>query len=236
MSDAYVDQIRKYGYAVVADILPPPTVESLIAAVKQIPQQAAVRRRSGTYGIRHLLETCPAVRSLAASPEIRQLVTPVLSDECFAVRAIFFDKVPDANWHLGWHQDSVIAVKEKRETRGFCAWSEKAGVWQVRPPASVLSGMLAIRVHLDDCRLENGPLRVLPGSHAWGWLDDEIDSWKAETPEVVCTVPAGGVVAMRPLLLHASAAADSPQHRRVIHIEFASSDLPGDLEWNTRVY
>jgi hypothetical protein len=33
----------------------------------------------------------------------------------------------------------------------------------VHPPAEILDKMLTLRVHLDDCGEENGPLRVIPG-------------------------------------------------------------------------
>lgn len=106
---------------------------------------------------------------------------------------------------------------------------------QVRPPESVLQRMLAIRVHLDDCGADNGPLRVLVGSHSHGWLQDNATIAKSTHPEAVCEVPKGGVLAMRPLLLHASGSAESPRHRRVVHIEFAADGLPGGLEWRSRV-
>jgi ectoine hydroxylase-related dioxygenase (phytanoyl-CoA dioxygenase family) len=95
--------------------------------------------------------------------------------------------------------------------------------------------MLALRVHLDDCGPDNGPLRVIPGSHASGWVDEHVDAWRQRVPEFTCQVRLGGVLAMRPLLLHASGAAANPSHRRVIHIEFAHQDLPGGLEWNQRI-
>jgi ectoine hydroxylase-related dioxygenase (phytanoyl-CoA dioxygenase family) len=120
------------------------------------------------------------------------------------------------------------------ETPGFVGWSSKAGVWQVQPPAEVLSDMMAIRVHLDDSRLDNGPLRVLPGSHRCGWIDD-LEGWKQRVAEVMCTVGCGGIIAMRPLLLHASAASNSADRRRVIHLEFAKRELPNELQWNNRV-
>jgi hypothetical protein len=47
-------------------------------------------------------------------------------------------------------------------------------------------------------------------------------------------VPAGGVVVMRPLILHASSPAVSPSHRRVVHLEYAAEDLPGGLAWHER--
>ena len=45
----------------------------------------------------------------------------------------------------------------------------------------------------------------------------------------------GGVLAMRPLVLHASTSSEVPEHRRVIHIEYANADLPGELEWQHRI-
>jgi hypothetical protein len=74
----------------------------------------------------------------------------------------------------------VIAAAESRDVPGFLAWGQKAGVWQVQPPPEILAAMVAVRVHLDDCGSENGPLRVIPGSHCHGWLDNEITRWKRD--------------------------------------------------------
>jgi ectoine hydroxylase-related dioxygenase (phytanoyl-CoA dioxygenase family) len=193
-----------------------------------------VRRKQNVYGIRNLLEVCPAVARLAAAPQIRRFVTPLLGDHAFAVRAIFFDKVQDANWSLSWHQDTFISVANRLDAPQFTGGSRKAGVWQVRPPFEVLANMAAVRIHLDDCGADNGPLRVLPGSHRQG-LIEAVDEWKRRVGEVVCTVRGGGVVIMHPLLLHASSAAAAAGHRRVIHIEYACDELPFGLTWNTRI-
>ena len=231
----YIEQIDRAGYSIIQDVVSPGEVKLLRDAIVTLPEGDEIRRKRSVYGVRNLLEICPAVRQLAASSAIRNLVVPILGEECFAVRAVFFDKTPDANWKLGWHQDSVISVRERLDVPQFVAWSHKAGILQVQPPAEVLADMLAIRVHLDDSHSQNGPLRVLPGSHKFGWLDDEMDEWKAKVAEVSCLARAGGIIAMRPLLIHASSAADAPTHRRVIHIEFAGESLPGGLEWNQRV-
>ena len=151
----YAAEVRRDGYAIINGVLSDDDVAQLRTSVASIPNREEVRRRRGVYGIRNLLEICPAVQRLAAQPSIRRLVTPILGDSAFGVRAIFFDKVPGANWSLGWHQDSVISVAERREVPGFVAWSRKAGVWQVQPPAEVLARMLAVRVHLDDCGADN---------------------------------------------------------------------------------
>lgn len=232
----YASHIADFGFAIVESAISQGEVDCLKSAIQSLDDGKAIRKKRGVYGVRNLLDVCSAVRRLAASHAIRRFVTPVLGDDCFAVRAVYFDKIADANWSLGWHQDSVIAVQSRLDAPGFVGWSNKAGVWQVQPPAEVLARMLAIRVQLDDCPADNGPLRVLPGSHSHGWLDDEIDSWKSNTPAIVCEVQASDVIAMRPLLLHASAKSERAQHRRVIHIEFVADELPGDLDWHDRVH
>lgn len=226
---------RRQGFAIQRGVLPSAAVDTLRDAIGDLPDGEAVRRKRSVYGVRHLLEICPAVREIACHPAVRRLVTPILGDGAFAVRAIFFDKVPDANWSLFWHQDNVIAVRERRDVPGCVGWSRKAAVWQVQPPAEVLAEMVAVRLHLDDCPADNGPLRVIPGSHRHGWLEQEIPRWRARVPEVVCEASRGDAVLKCPLILHASAPSQAPSHRRVIHIEYAARDLPGGLAWRDRV-
>ena len=233
--DAYARAFGRDGYFIAEGVIPAGQVLALRQAVARVPDDVAVRRKRAVYGVRNLLDVCPEVQQVARQPELRQFVTPVLGERAFAVRAIFFDKVPGANWSLFWHQDNVISVAERRDAPGFVGWSCKAGVWQVQPPAEVLARMVAVRIHLDDCGVDNGPLRVLPGSHRHGWLDDTLDDWKQRVPEVVCTVRCGGVVTMCPLTLHASAPAQAPDHRRVVHIEYAADELPGGLRWHHRL-
>ncbi|MBV9852530.1 MAG: phytanoyl-CoA dioxygenase family protein [Armatimonadetes bacterium] len=224
--------IGRYGFAVVPGVLDAETADRLIAALDAVPEGDGVRRRGGVYAIRNLLRDVPAIGALARSAAVRALVAPHLGPDAFPVRGILFDKTPDANWNVVWHQDLSIAVRERREVPGFGPWSRKAGVPHVQPPAALLERMLTVRLHLDDCGEDNGPLRVLPGSHRHGRLDAEaIQEWRARVPEVTCPVPRGGALLMRPLLLHASSDAQTPRHRRVIHLEFAAEGLPGGLEW-----
>ena len=83
------------------------------------------------------------------------------------------------------------------------------------------------------------PVRVIPGSHRAGRLAaHEIDRYRAEAPEVVCTVSRGGVLAFHSLLLHASSPAREPAHRRVVHLEYVAADyatLPEGLAWYDQV-
>jgi len=55
-------------------------------------------------------------------------------------------------------------------------------------------------------------------------LDDTaIHQLAANSTAVDCVVPAGGVLAMRPLILHSSSKSRTEDPRRVLHIEYAPS-------------
>jgi ectoine hydroxylase-related dioxygenase (phytanoyl-CoA dioxygenase family) len=89
--------------------------------------------------------------------------------------------------------------------------------------------VIAIRLHLDDSTIDNGPLRVLPGTHALGLLSETEIARLSQTVEPVdCLAPAGGAVAMRPLIVHASSKSQSGRPRRVLHLEYADSPDLGE--------
>ncbi|HSZ56358.1 MAG TPA: phytanoyl-CoA dioxygenase family protein [Tepidisphaeraceae bacterium] len=99
-----------------------------------------------------------------------------------------------------------------------------------------LAVMLTVRLHLDDCGPDNGPLKVIAGSHRSRILSQQrIEQQLATAPARDCCVERGGVVLMRPLLLHASSSATQSGHRRVVHLEYAASSLPQGLEWAEQV-
>lgn len=227
-----VDALACDGYAILAGVIDAAQVARLIVALQRVSQPQSVRERNGRmYAIRNLLALVPQVRELAGSRAIRNLIEPLLGSCARVVRGLLFDKTLDTNWKVPWHQDLSIAVQRRVDIPGYGPWSVKADVTHVQPPVSVLQSMLTVRLHLDDCGPDNGPLNVLPGSHDCGVLQStEVERWSARPP-VACCVPAGGALLMRPLLLHASSSTSKPMHRRVIHLEYAASPLPGGLEW-----
>jgi len=220
--------VLDHGYTMIPDVLDADECQNLTAAIA-----AAVAGSGGSSGnLRNLMHAVPAVRDLARSDRLLQHVAAFLGRGAFPVRALLFDKTPAANWSLGWHQDLAIAVKERHDAPGFSGWSVKAGVTHVLPPTAVLEQMLAARLHLDDCDASNGALRVLPGSHREGRLEDAaVTRWSTAVSAVTCAARRGDVLLLRPLLLHSSAQAATPRHRRVIHIEYAAGPLPDGVEW-----
>jgi hypothetical protein len=221
------------GFAIVPNVIDRGVISALVAAIEETQENTAARNKGvDQYAIRNLLAV-PAIKTLAESVSLRMVAENVIGGGAFAVRGLLFDKTLSANWKVAWHQDLTIAVRQRREVSGYGPWSVKAGVQHVQPPVSVLEEMVTLRLHLDDCGETNGPLQVMPGSHRAGKLSaEDIQSWRAKVPAVNCTVKCGGVLLMRPLLLHASSAARQPGHRRVIHLEFAVHPLGGGLQWS----
>ncbi len=225
-------RIENDGFAVVEKVLAPPLITELIDSVSNWGDPlSALQIKGGVFALRNLLDL-PEVSELARSVEIRELVDSVLGRRSLPVRGILFDKTSGANWKVPWHQDVTIAVRERVETTGFGPWTTKAGVLHVQPPPEILSQMVSVRLHLDPCSPSNGALRVIPGSHRIGRIPErEITGVLAGKKEWACSVQSGGVLIMRPLLLHASSASIQPEHRRVIHLDFSAAKLPNGLRW-----
>ncbi len=152
----FVTQVATLGFAIIPAFL---GQDDLLTLERSLPHPSAERG-----GVRNLLDI-PAVADLADADQMRSLIDPILGSDAFPVRGILFDKTPATNWRVSWHQDLTIAVTKRVEAPAYGPWSEKDGVVHVQPPAAVLERMVAVRLHLDHSGAENGPLRVLPGSH-----------------------------------------------------------------------
>jgi len=233
MSDPNVitRQVEIDGYAVQEGVLTESEVAALIEALERQQEGEKLLRNGRVFAVRNLLDL-PAIRELAESARVRQLAEAVLGDTAFAVRGILFDKIPQANWKVPWHQDVTIAVRAREDVEGFGPWSTKAGILHVQPPAQVLEKMISIRLHLDACDVSNGALHVIPGSHRAGRIAEaDIPSVLTRSEALSCVVGRRGALLMRPLLLHASSPSQTPAHRRVIHLDFACDKLPSPLNW-----
>lgn len=183
------------------------------------------------YAARNLIESSPEVTTAWQSEFLIKFLCEQLGDHCGLVRALFFDKPPDRTWTLTWHKDTSIAVKDNSlESSSFSRPTHKGGVPHVIACDPILQQMLTLRIHLDEVTAENGPLRVVPGSHV---------SFASEGKGVEAAIDihadAGDVLAMRPLISHSSGPSTpgTRRHRRVLHLEFAASEsLPDGFQWH----
>jgi ectoine hydroxylase-related dioxygenase (phytanoyl-CoA dioxygenase family) len=188
-----------------------------------VEELAAEPLRRTKAGARHLLNV-PVVRDLAADPRMLEIARQFVGQEAVAFRATLFDKSATANWLVVWHQDTALPLRMRVDHDQWGPWSTKAGVLYAHAPAWALEQVVALRVSLDDSSMTNGPLRVLPDTHRGGvYSDAQIEQLARNTTAVDCVSASGGVVAMRPLTIHASSKSSDAQPRRVLHIEYAAT-------------
>jgi ectoine hydroxylase-related dioxygenase (phytanoyl-CoA dioxygenase family) len=224
MTKLLIKNFDEFGFAKCSRIIDDKQIDNLLASLSELSIFSTVREKKGSaYGVRNLLNLLPNIRKFAESEKVKNLVESILGAKAKPVRAIFFDKTIEANWKVPWHQDLTIAVKRKIETKGFTAWTQKAGSHHVQPPTSVLEKLLTVRIHLDDADETNGALKVIPKSHAYGRLSSaEIQNLRKANKAQVCCIKRGEAFLMRPLIVHSSSAGTNPNHRLVIHIYFSA--------------
>jgi ectoine hydroxylase-related dioxygenase (phytanoyl-CoA dioxygenase family) len=207
----------RVGYSIHENVF---TREEMADTLDRLAHATLVRTKAGARRVLLM----PAVRRLATDRRLVEIAETFVVGTAVAFRATLFDKSPASNWLVTWHQDTALPLTCRLEDPQWGPWSEKAGVLHAHAPTWALDTIVALRVHLDDSTAVNGPLRVLPGTHDRGVLSDEILRTLAQTIEPVdCVAAAGGVVAMKPLTVHASSKASGGGARRVLHIEYAAS-------------
>ena len=217
-------------------VLPAVLSEDEVCALLDVLNEATlcgdgVMRSADRYAIRRVMQEIPVLNRLVWNARLTGIVRELLGSCAFITKSIWFEKPLGGNWFVGWHQDISISVSHRAEVPGYSRWTAKHGTIGVVPPVSVLERTLTVRIHLDDADSENGAARVLPGSHLGGIVPARLDDHEA----VTCSVQRGGVMLMRPLLLHASSRSLTDRPRRVLHIELNDRDLDGGLAWAERM-
>lgn len=212
---------NQQGYLVLENIL---TVNELDTIKQQLDNIDM-----STAGSRELLSEhwC---KVLANQLKHHPLLSSVLPDACKAIQCTYFQKSSEKNWLVPLHQDLSIPVKEAFTQEGFTGWSKKQGALFVQPPSEIAQQIIAVRLHIDDCLSEHGPLKVVPKSHQLGRIPEK--QWlsiRDEMGEIACTTSAGGVVMMSPLILHSSSKAIHANGRRVLHFLFVPDMLTKEI-------
>ncbi|MFN3984936.1 MAG: phytanoyl-CoA dioxygenase family protein [Rhodocyclaceae bacterium] len=225
--DMGISEFDRNGYCVSSPLFSERACEALGEKLASVALSMA--------GSRSLLEEAWCA-SLAHELRGHPLLVELLPPDFVAVQCTFFEKSVDRNWLVSLHQDLSIPVRRRLDHPALTGWSEKQGTFFVQPPAAVLEKLVAVRLHVDACGPGDGPLKVVPGSHVHGRINGEAARLlRATHGEVVCPVARGGVMLMRPLLLHASSKASGLSRRRVLHFLFAPRPLPFGLQWRDTV-
>ncbi len=183
-------------------------------------------------GVREADKKFKSIKALSNSEQFIDLASSILGSKPEIVRVIYYDKTPEKNWLVTWHQDKTIALDSKEEIEGWGVWSIKDNIHHAQPPLDVLNKMVTFRLHLDDADRDNGCLKVIPQSHHLGILSQsELTDVVNSKEPYLCEVEAGDLVIMKPHTLHSSSKSVMAKHRRVVHIEYSNYDLPSNLNW-----
>lgn len=228
-------EISEKGFAIINQVFSEEEISQIIDVIDSIDTSKETFRKSeDLFAIRQFLKEVPESHQLIFNDNIKKIINEVFGNGYFVVKSIYFDKPEKSNWYVFYHQDLTISVDKKLNLNGFGPWTTKQNQFAVQPPIDFLKNIFTIRIHLDDTDENNGALKVVPNSHSKEIYRPETIDWNVET-EKICSVNKGGIMIMKPLILHGSNRTTNNQKRRVIHIEFSNMELPEEINWSERL-
>lgn len=228
-------EILENGFTTIENIYSDKEIEQILIAIDQADKNKETFRKSDDlFAIRQFLKEIPDSKNLIFNEKLKAIISNLYGNNYFIVKSIYFDKPKKSNWYVPYHQDLTISVDNKIELESFKSWTKKQNQYSVQPPIEILENIFTIRVHLDETNENNGALRVIPKSHTKKIYSPDSIDWKIEI-EKTCNVGKGGIMIMKPLVLHSSSRTSNNNRRRVIHIEFSNKELPIELNWAERL-
>lgn len=229
------EHLTEQGFAILPAQLSTAEISHLNAVVDSYLQSTISSGSIGNevFAVRNLLQTIPGLATILSNSIAPKLAEAFIGSKPSVIRSIYFNKPAAANWVVPWHQDLTVNLKEQSNIHGFSKWAVKDGQLTAKAPTELLRKILTLRIHLDDCDETNGALKVIPGSHQQGELrSDEYLLTELERA-VTCSVKSGGIMLIRPLLLHSSARSKGAE-RRVIHLEFIANEFTRNIPWSEK--
>ena len=156
-----------------------------------------------------------------------------------------FDKISGGDAEISWHQDTFFIVDPAKETNINLEdyWTQFGHV-HIRPTdidwkEDYFQKTIIVRINVDPQTIENGAMKVLPGSYREGPLElksgglaDYVASHENEA--IDCTAGEGSVTFYYPTMIHSSevskASPGVPRRAAAHRVRAASLEIPG-WEW-----
>lgn len=234
-TERHIIELNENGFTTIDKIYSDQEIDQILLTINQADNtKDTFRKSTDLFAIRQFLNEIPETKSLVFNDNLNTVIKELFGDNYFVVKSIYFDKPETSNWYVSYHQDLTISVNKKVELENFGPWTTKQNQFAVQPPIDILENIYTIRIHLDETDENNGALRVIPNSHSKKIYRPETIDWTKET-ETICKVEKGGLMIMKPLILHSSSRTTNNKKRRVIHIEFSNQELPTELKWAERL-
>jgi len=225
LNEKQINSYKKNGFLVVENVIPPKTLKKLQQVTDEFVEGARnITEHDETYDLAddhskdnpklrrlknpHLIHK--AYEALTKDSCILDLVSQLLGDNLRRDHTKLNFKAANGGEAIEWHQD-----------------------WAFYPHTN--DDIVEVSIFLDDCKEENGPLMVVPGSHL-GPLDDHhhngyfvgavnpVNSHYDTSTAKTFIAKAGGISFHHVRALHGSKKNNSNISRRMLFIGYTAAD------------
>lgn len=208
--DQHKRELAETGFAVLEDYMGAEMLETMRARVDQLLKEEGAaagsefKTEENARRLANLVDKGEVFREAIARPEMLALVESVLGED-FKLSSL---NMRSANPHSSSVQPLHVDMGRLPDEKGYAVCN---CVWM-----------------LDDFTLENGALRVIPGSHNWSKKpqDELADPYASHPKELLVTGRAGTVVVMNAHTWHGGTANRTDKERRALHSFFCRHDVP----------
>jgi ectoine hydroxylase-related dioxygenase (phytanoyl-CoA dioxygenase family) len=208
--DHHQRELAETGFTVLEDYMGAPMLEQMRGRVDELLAQEGAsagsefKTEEGARRLANLVDKGEIFQEAISRPEMLALVESVLG-EGFKLSSVNMRSAdPNSATVQPFHVDMGLLPDTKGYAVCNCVWM------------------------LDDFTVENGALRVIPGSHRWGIKPQEelADPYAEHVQEELVTGRAGTVVVMNAHTWHGGTANRTDQERRALHTFFCRHDIP----------
>ncbi|MFY7810986.1 MAG: phytanoyl-CoA dioxygenase family protein [Flavobacterium sp.] len=228
-------KIVEQGYTTISNVYTADEVEKILFTIKNnLTNNDNYRISNELFAIRQFLKEIPSSFECIFNQNLKKIIQNICGSDYFLIKSIYFDKPESSNWYVSYHQDLTISVDQKLNIPNYGPWTVKKNQFSVQPPIEILENLYTIRIHLDETNEQNGALKIIPKSHLKKIYRPETINWNIEKEEIGM-VEKGGIMIMKPLLLHSSSRTINQKRRRVIHLEFSNRELSKEIQWSERI-
>ena len=216
-SDIKTRQLIDDGFCIIEDVIDPETIRHTkkvsMDAVSRLSGEAL--RNAKAPGSLINSDDEPGLAECVGNPRALSYLESMGFEDVRFWKAVIISKPPGGP-RLYWHQDCMM-------------WDDPRSYGDISP-------MIFLMYYLDDTRVENGCLRLLPGTHrTWHELhtmgvahdykvnrvEDDTDPRFSDYPgEIDVPMKTGDLIVGDARLFHATHANTSKEHRTVITIWF----------------
>jgi ectoine hydroxylase-related dioxygenase (phytanoyl-CoA dioxygenase family) len=209
LRSAYKD-LDQLGYVMVENVLDPETLEQVRNRVEELYQEegenagSEFRKEPGARRLANLVDKGKVFERLIITPKIVELVRHVLGPRMKLSSFNARSTDPFTEDAQALHCDAGAVP----DGQGYWVCNT---IWL-----------------LDDFTSENGATRVVPGSHRWSKLPEEVltEPSKPHPEEILLLGRAGSVVVMNTHAWHGGTANRTANPRRALHAFYCRSDKP----------